>query len=698
MKKQKKDPYTNIKEYRLSYTNKAEEILNSLSLEEKISLMSGAMTQEEVRGAIQKKVKLHYNEKPYRAGGIEEKGIPPLLFVDGTRGVVCGRGQSTCFPVSVMRGATFDVALEEKIGEAIGEEVCWAGGSLFGGVCVNLPYHPGWGRSQESYGEDPCLLGEMGAALIKGVQKKGVIACVKHFAFNSMENSRFEVDISCSKRAEREVYLPHFKKCIDAGAGALMSAYNKYDGVMCGHHHYLLNEVLKNEWGFDGFVMTDFNWGVKDTVAAITGGQDLEMPNTHFYGQNLIDAVKDKRVSEKYIDESALRIIRTLLAYQNRLQKCRQEGDRKEHDKKEHIALALQCAREGITLLRNQNHILPIRGGKARGRIVVLGRRADKETTGDKGSSQVYAPYVVTFLKGIQKAAAGAEIIHYAGDNIPHCKQLAKDADVVIVVVGNDYHDEGEYVASDEDNIYTTHLGGDRQQGLSLREKDLELLHAVSSIRKDAVVVLTGGGMLTMSDWEEETGAIVFAFYPGMEGGTALGEILFGKVNPSGKLPFVVAHEESDLPQINWNTQEQTYEYYHGYTLLDKKKIPALYPFGFGLSYTIFKMDDLKAWKEKDRLCATVSVTNTGTRTGTEVVQMYVGAQGSCVDRPKKVLKAFERVKLKKGEKKEVMLSCDMEDLAYYDEENERYVIEAVKYEVYVGNSSALCELLKMIV
>lgn len=188
-------------------------------------------------------IKKHYNEEPYCAGGILEKGIPPIKFVDGTRGVVCGRGWSTCFPVAVMRGATFDIGLEEKVGRAIGEEVLLAGGNLFAGICVNLPYHPGWGRAQEVYGEDSYLLGEMGAALVRGVQSVGVIACVKHFAFNSMEDSRFEVDIACSEWAEQEVFLPHFKKCIDAGAGAVMSAYNSFRGVPCGQNMYLLRDI-----------------------------------------------------------------------------------------------------------------------------------------------------------------------------------------------------------------------------------------------------------------------------------------------------------------------------------------------------------------------------------------------------------------------------------------------------------------------
>ena len=304
------------KEDRLPYDRKAQEILEQLSLEEKVSLMCGnlldftkASRQEIgmlVMGLTQEAT--HYNVVPYGAGGLEKHGVPPMLFCDGPRGVVCGVGKSTCFPVTMARGATFDKDLEEKIGHAIGKEVRAFGGNLFAGVCVNLPYHPGWGRSQETYGEESFAIGQMGAALTRGVQDEGVMACVKHFAFNQMENARFKVSVTCDQRTEKEVFLPHFKDCIDAGAASVMSAYNRYNGTMCGHNSYLLNEVLKNEWGFDGFVMSDFFYGVKDTVAGANGGQDVEMPVTHFFGDWLVKAVQDSFVSEERINDAALRI------------------------------------------------------------------------------------------------------------------------------------------------------------------------------------------------------------------------------------------------------------------------------------------------------------------------------------------------------------------------------------------------------
>lgn len=705
----KDNKITDWKAYRLSYTEQAKRLLNTLSLEEKIFLMSGCESKKGVRGSIQNKISAHYNEKPYRAGGIEEKGIPPMLFADGTRGVVCGSGRYTCFPVTSMRGASFHPKLEKQVGNAIAEEVIDAGGSLFGGVCVNLPYHPGWGRSQETYGEDPCLLGCMGAALTEGVQEKGVIACVKHFAFNSMENSRFKVSVLCSKRAEREVFLPQFKKCIDAGAGAVMSAYNSYNGVPCGHHDYLLNQVLKNEWGFDGFVMNDFLWGISDTTEAVQGGMDMEMPATCFFGEKLLKAVQNGDADQKRIDDAALRIIRTLLAHWNRTEDKKSEkvrgkitssadGRLTPADFSRHARLALQCAREGITLLKNENHILPIDLKEHRLKIAVLGYLADKENIGDRGSSRVYAPHVTTLLQGLAAYCSQADIIYYSGERASHCRRLAKEADYVIIAAGNDYSDEGECVANDSENPAEKEIGGDRINGLSLKERDLSVIRAVSEVRKDAVVALIGGSTITMEEWHDSVGAVLFLYYPGMEGGTAFAEILFGKTSPGGKLPFVIPEKVSDLPDIDWDTDEITYQYCHGYTLLDKNNIKPLYPFGFGLSYTTFKTSQIRAWKCESMLCASAVVENTGTRDGSEVIQMYAGASASAVERPLRTLKAFQKIFLKAGEKKEVHLSFSLKDMAYYDEKTGEFIIENIPYEVYVGTSSAPGDLIKRVV
>ena len=681
---------TDWQTYRLSYTESAQKILDTLALDEKIFLMSGSESKKGVRGAIQDKTNTHYNEKPYRAGGIEEKNIPPMLFADGTRGVVCGREKYTCFPVTSMRGASFHPELEQQVGNAVAEEVLDAGGNLFGGVCVNLPYHPGWGRAQETYGEDPCLLGKMGAALVGGIQEKGVVACVKHFAFNSMENSRFKVSVQCSKRTEREVFLPHFKKCIEAGAGAVMSAYNSYDGIPCGHHDYLLDQVLKKEWKFDGFVMNDFLWGIKDTVEAVNGGMDMEMPATQFFGEKLLSAVREGKVEERRIDEAALRIIRTLLAHRDRIHEemARKTAEDVQPDWKRHASLALKCAREGITLLKNEGHILPIDLKEGRIKIAILGCLADKENIGDRGSSRVYAPYVVTLLQGLAAYRSQADLIYYSGEKASHCRRLAKEADYVIIVAGNDYSDEGECVANDGEDPAVKEIGGDRIHGLGLKERDLSVIRAVAEVRKDAVVALIGGSTITMDEWHDSVGAILFLYYPGMEGGNAFAEVLFGKTNPGGKLPFVIPEKESDLPEMNWDTEKITYQYCHGYTLLEEKNKKPLYPFGFGLSYTSFRIRQIKSWQEEQRLCTSAVIENIGDREGSEVLQMYVSAEKSAVTRPKYSLKDFQKVFLKPGQREKVVLSCSLEDLAYYDENTAKFVVEQIPYDVYVGTSS----------
>ena len=677
------------KENRLSYTERARRIVDSLTLEERVSLMSGSMTFEEVRGAIKKKTKEHYNHFPYPAGGIPEKGIPAVLFCDGPRGVVCGNGKSTCFPVSMLRGASFDTDLEEEIGEAMAEEVLAYGGNLSAGVCINLPYNPGWGRSQETYGEDSFHLGEMGAALVRGIQKKGVIACVKHFAFNQMENARFKVNVDCTRRTEREVFLPHFKKCIDQGAGAVMSSYNLYKGVMCGHNGYLLDQVLKDEWGFDGFVMSDFVWGVKDTAAAANGGQTMEMCVTKYFGQNLVNAVKEGLVDASRINDAALRIVRTLLAFE----------DKKEHVRpnvigcKKHTMLALESAREGITLIKNQNQVLPL-DKKSTRQVVVLGRLAQKENTGDRGSSQVYPPYVVTAVKGIAAASPKTEVIYYEGSNPEHSRHLAQEADAVIFVVGYDYNDEGEYVAEDRKDVYTGADGCDRRIGLGLHGADRKLIEAAGPANKNSIVVLIGGNMIMLEGWKDQVASILMGYYPGMEGGTALGEIIYGDVNPSGKLPFVIPNREDQLPSVDWNGTTQYYDYYHGYRKLDKEEIRPAVPYGFGLSYTTFSVECMKAWTADGLVYACCDVKNTGGREGTEVLQMYVGFPQSKVDRPVRTLKGFKRSSLQPGEKRTVVISCPVEELAWFNEETGSFETEHMEYEIYMGTSSAPEDLL----
>ena len=645
------------KEYRLSMTNEAQKLVDKLTLEQKVWLMSGNIdlttTSAEALAALAEAMESeenHYNVTPYAAGGLEEYNLPPMLFVDGPRGVVCGNWQTTCFPVSMARGATFDTALEEKVGHCIGKEVRAFGGNLFAGVCINMPYNPGWGRSQETYGEETYQIGQMGAALVRGVQDEDIMACVKHYAFNDMENARFKCSVTCDQRTEQEVYLPHFKDCVDAGAASIMSSYNRYNGVHCGHHNYLLRQVLKKEWDLDGFV------------------------------------------PEERINEAALRIVRTILAF---------DKDHKEYDMSvvgcaEHIAVAKEAAQKGITLIKNEN-VLPLKKSETK-KIALIGKLADTAVIGDHGSSWVRPPYVVTPKEGLEKANPDCEVLFHDGVDVESAKKLAASVDAVIFVVGYDHDDEGEFISENEAENYTGSMGGDRKSGLGLHKEDIELVKQAGPVNEKSAVVLVGGNMIMMTEWYDCVNAVIMAYYPGMEGGTALAEILYGDVNPSGKLPYVVPYAEEDLPHVDWEATDQYYEYYHGYTRLEKNGVKPLVPYGFGLSYTTFDISDPKAAVEGDCLKVTARVKNTGDRDGDEVVQLYVGFQNSAVDRPVKQLRGFTRVSLQAGEEKTVEIVTPVEKLKWYNPVYREWQLEHMDYPIYVGSSSAQEDLTETVI
>lgn len=683
------------REARLKLTQKAKNIADMLSLEEKVSLMSGNALFGESETSPISDHESHYNFKPYPAGGLEAYHVPPIKFCDGPRGVVCDYGKSTCFPVPILRGAAFNVALERKVGRAIAKEVRAYGGNLFGGVCVNLLYHPGWGRSQETFGEDSFHLGEMGKALVQGVQEGGVVACVKHIAFYQKETLRFTVNIECDIRTEQEVFLPHFKKCIDAGAACVMTSYNSYQGVRCGHHQYLLNHILKDIWGFDGFVISDFNWGIDDTVAAANGGMNVEMCLTKYFGDKLLQAVREGRVSSEAIDDSVVRIIRTMLAFsQNR----QSEPTKDVLACKQHVRLSLECAREGMVLIQNKNSLLPLNKREHK-RIVLLGKLGNETNMGDKRSSRVYPPYAVTPLQGINQVAPCTELVFNSGENIAHARHLAAAADAVILFAGYNHNDEGESLYSLQEFQSSSESlrksAGDRKNSLGLNPHDIRLIKEVGAVNPNSAVVLIGGGMIMIEEWKDDVGAILMAFYPGMEGGTAIAEVLFGKTNPSGKLPFVIPKREKDLPVLDWDSQYQRYEYLHGYARLDTNGVEPSVPFGFGLSYTTFALGEPRFLVDGDEVVASCTVRNTGGRAGAQVVQLYVGFENASVVRPKKLLRGFQKVCLKKQETKTVVIRSPISELRWFNPASGEFELESMEYQLYIGTSSSAKDLMK---
>jgi len=523
---------------------KAKKILSIMTLEEKLNQMAGDWTLNEGGPKMQKR----YNAEPIPAGEDKKLGIPGILFSDGPRGVVIG--SSTCFPTSMARGASWDLDLEEKIGNIIGIEAKAHGANYFGGVCINLLRHPAWGRAQETYGEESYHLGAFGVALLKGVQKH-IMACAKHYACNSIENTRFELDVVIDERTLREVYLPHFKKCVDAGIASIMSAYNKVNGKYCGHNPHLLRDILKEDWNFNGFIITDFGWGIRNGVLAINAGVDIEMPFQWRMSPNkMLGYLNEGRITEEQIDEAVLRILRQKLKFAH-------PGDPQLYNKekiacKEHTELALEAARKSIVLLKNKNSLLPLKKENIK-QIAIFGQLADTPNIGDYGSSRVYPPYVITPLEGIKKIVGNeVSIIHDKGEDKEESKKLAKSSDISIIVVGYSFKDEGEGGGQKKS------IGGDRDS-LRLHQDEEKLVMEIASMTENCIVILNGGSSIIMESWKNKVSAILMSWYSGMEGGTALGEILFGDINPSAKLPAVIPKSEKQLPYFNTTTTQIEY-------------------------------------------------------------------------------------------------------------------------------------------
>lgn len=655
-------------------------LVDRMTAKEKVHLLGGHYNYvaECLRALVRYKAVRFYNPFPVKGGGVKRLGVPSVAFTDGPRGVVMGR--STCFPTATVRAASFDTDLEEQIGEAIAKEAIAGGANYFAGVCINLLRHPAWGRAQESYGEDQFLLGEMGAALTRAVQRYGVIACPKHYAMNSIENLRFKVDVTADDATLYDVYLPHFKACVDAGAGSIMGAYNFVFGEHACESRRLLTDILREEWGFEGFTISDFFYGIKDSARSLNAGLDMEMPTSVVRRFGVPAALRKGTVSQATVDECCVRIVATLLRFARLYDK--QKFDRDVICCAEHTALARRAAEEGTVLLKNDG-VLPV--GDKNARIALVGRWADKVNVGDHGSSSVHAPYAVTPAQGFREIFP--RTVASSSDNIRRALRAAENADVVVAVVGFSHVDEGEYI------LPGLNVGGDRKK-LTLHKKDVALIDALAASGKPVVVVFYAGAATLTDEWQDGVSAILYAGYPGMEGGRALANIISGRVNPSGKLPFTVAKRAEDYPPFLYASDKRTdieYGYWHGYADFDKHGKTPAYPFGFGLSYTTFSYAYLKCAKMQDKLLVSVEVTNTGKVDGTEVVQVYAGS--NLPDKPLKLLKGFARVTLAAGESKRVEIPVNTASLALYDGRTKSMKVPAA-VTVYAGGSSETDKLL----
>ncbi len=686
----------------------SENLLSNMTLEEKIDQMYGEKMYKSIPkffGSFILKQRF-----PHIYVGINERlNIPPWVLSDGPRGArVLDKkiNAVTTFPVAMARAASWNTSLEYQVHDVISKEMRANNTNYAATPCINLLRHPGWGRAQETYGEDPWLLGEFGVAAVKGIEKNNVMACPKHFALNSIENSRWVIDVSINERALREVYLPHFKKVIQKGKPAsIMSAYNKVRGNYSGSNKELLTNILRDDWGFKGFVSTDWMYGIYDGIEAINAGLNVEMPWQDEYSYDLIrDGLNNNKIEISQIDNLVLSTLKTRLKYAF-------SYDSIEYSKKlildtSHINLAKTVAEESMVLIKNKN-ILPFKIYDNM-KVGVIGKIANLENTGDMGSSNSNSPYVVTPFQGITNFFnnSNVDVIYDNGKNLEETKKIAEKLDQIILVVGYTYEDEGEYVMSRGQMLKSAEakelvgikgIGGDRLN-LRLNNDDENLIKTLSKINENIVVVYVGGSGINMNNWIDDIPAVLFSWYSGMEGGNALANILYGKANPSGKLPFSIAKNDNDYPYFNPYTDTITYGYYHGYTLFEKFNKEILFPFGYGLSYSDFKIDNFRLIENNsnnNKIEFKVDIENISKIYGNEVIQLYVGFENSKINRPLKLLRDFKKVGLKPGEKKTIILKIFKNDLAYFNEQNKEWEIENLNYNFYVGNSSSNNSLIK---
>ncbi len=679
-------------------TTHVEAILAAATLAEKVGMMSGKGFFANYRedGGV-------WGARPYRAGsGIARLNVPPLYFTDGPRGVA--RGNSTCFPCTMARGASFDADLERRIGEAMSIEIRAQGCTLTGAICVNLLRHPAWGRAQETYGEDPHHLGAMGAALGQGLQTHNVIATVKHYALNSMENARFTVNVTIDERALHEVYLPHFKTILDAGVASVMSAYNQLNGEYCGQNRALLTDILRGEWGFTGFVHSDWVMGVYKIYGA-SAGLDIENPEPLVFGDKLIAAVEAGSIEPQVIDTACRRILQTqyrfacapdpLESYPVSLVAC-----------DAHVALAREAAEKSAVLLSNDG-ALPF-DKLQMGKLAVLGRLAALENTGDNGSSRVRPPHIVTALAGLTAYLGADHIVCGDESDLDGARAATAAADAVVVVAGYTAEEEGEFIPGDlalgqagsvapdmsavspavksARKPRPNSIGGDRVD-LALPTAQIALIEAAIASGKPVVVVIVAGSAVMVEGWHDRVSGIVQTFYSGMEGGTALARLLFGEVAPSGRLPFTVAQSADDYPFFDLNATAITYDQWHGYAKLEREGRTPRYGFGHGLSYTCFECRAAKVRVTDAALEVSVAVCNAGSCVADTPVLAFVAPPGG-VTRWPRALKAFTRVTLQPGETKVVRLYIDRLTLRWRDPLAHCWREEPGTYQVHVGTSS----------
>jgi beta-glucosidase len=650
-------------------------IISQMTLEEKASLCSGADF--------------------WHTKGIERLGIPSIMVSDGPHGLrkqlegadhlgLYNSVPATCFPSAAGLASTWNKELIQKVGIALGEECQAENIGILLGPGANIKRSPLCGRNFEYFSEDPYLSSEMATNHIKGVQSQGIGTSLKHFAANNQEHRRMSIDAIVDERTLREIYLASFEGAVkQAQPWTVMAAYNKVNGEFLSENEYLLHDILKEQWGFEGIVVSD--WGaVNEHVAGLQNGLELEMPSSYGIGEKkIIQAVKNGQLPEEKLNNAVERILNIVF------RAVESKKENAVYDKETHHQLAREVATESMVLLKNEDSILPL---KKEGTVAVIGGFANRPRYQGGGSSHINPTKLENILEEIEKVSGEntnvffAEGYHLDSDELDknliiEAKEMAAKADTAILFVGLPDRYESE--------------GYDREH-LRIPENHIQLIHAVADVQSNIVVVLSNGAPIEMP-WIGKAKGILEGYLGGQALGGAIAEILFGDANPSGKLAETFPKVLNDNPSYLYFPGEgDKVEYregiFVGYRYYDKKGIEPLFPFGFGLSYTTFNYSNLsinkKEIQDTETVSVSVTVKNTGSVAGKEIVQLYVKDAASTVIRPDKELKGFEKVELLPGEEKKVFFTLDKRAFAYYNVELKDWHVETGEFEFLVGKSS----------
>lgn len=672
------------KKSELDVNDKINQLVSELTLEEKAALCSG---------------RDDWSTQP-----IERLSIPWIWVADGPHGLrrapatnKPGYGDqlpATCFPTASALAATWDLDLVYGVGQALGEECQAQNVNVILGPGVNIKRSVLGGRNFEFFSEDPVLSGELGAAYINGVQSQGVGTSLKHFTANNVETMRMYNNSNMDTRTLHEIYLTPFEIAVKkAQPWTIMACYNRVQGVYGSQSPYLLTDILKKEWGFKGIVISDW-FAVVNRVEAMKAGMHIEMPCVSAVNDSLVvEAVKKGDLDIAVVDQ----LVKEILTIVFKAKSLEKEGA--ELNAEKHHAYARQVASEAITLLKNKNQILPLSKGKYK-RVAIIGEFAAAPRYQGNGSSEVKPTKLDKVLDIIKKEyGKGVKITYTQGYNlsddndfslIEEAKKAAESADIALVFAGLPLHYESE-------GIDRTHI--------HMPASHNKLISEIAKVQKNTVAVLTNGSAVTMP-WINEVDGILETWLGGQAGAGAVADVLFGKVNPSGKLAETFPMRLEDTPSfLNFPGEQGEVLYgeriFVGYRYYDEKKIEPLFPFGFGLSYTTFEYSDLKLsaknTTDKEGLTVSLTVRNTGAVKGKEVVQLYVSDKESTLQRPEKELKKFTKIELEPGEEKEVTFKLDGRDFSYYDGRREMWIAESGEFSIYAGASSRDIRLAKVV-